>query len=65
MDLLLEKSEIHTFYDEFLHVKFILMASLETRRVIKYKFLVAFEHHFVIDIMDSTLQKVSWIKMAL
>ena len=54
MDLLLEKSGIRTLYDEFLHlVKFILMASLKTRRVMKYKFLVTFEHHFMIDIMDS------------
>ena len=55
-----------TLYDEFLHlVKFILAASLKTRRVMKHKFLVTFEHHFVIDIMDSTLQKVSWIETAL
>ena len=59
MDLLLEKSGIGTLCDEVLHrVKLILAASFKTRRVMKHEFLVAFEHHFVIDIMDSTLKKV-------
>ena len=66
MDLLLEKGCIGTLCDEVLHlVKLILVASLETRRVMKHKLLVAFRHHFVIDIVQSTLWKVRWIAMAL
>ena len=44
MDLLLEKGCIGTLCDEVLHlVKLILVASLETRRVMKNKVLVAFQ----------------------
>ena len=52
MDLLLENSGIGMLCDEFLHlVKLILVASLKARRVMKYKSLVAFENHFIIDIV--------------
>ena len=62
MDPLLEECRICTFCDELFHLlKLILTSRLESRRVMEDKFLVTLEDHFMIDIMESTLQEVSWV----
>lgn len=62
MDPLFEESCMCTFCNEVLYLLIlVLVASLETRRVMEDKFLVALKDHLIIDIMDSTLWKVRWI----